>query len=237
MTLFERRRFLMGANKSLLPSKYQQVEYIECTGTQYINTNFTPTGKLTITGKINLPKPNREMAVVGAIGVGYEIGFSTTNNRMFAWNDRLSPASVAVTTTTSMWNTDIEFTVVNDNDGSFRSLGINIENQYAENNTANTLYRQNLLLFNYRESYTFIGKCYSMKFYDDDILMRDFIPCYRKSDNVVGMYDLVEDKFHTNQGTGEFLKGGETLQNITGIGVAFKTPSTAGATATVTFYD
>ena len=34
-------------------------------------------------------------------------------------------------------------------------------------------------------------------------LVRDLVPCYRKSDGVVGMYDIVNKKFYTNsfQGT------------------------------------
>ena len=50
---------------------------------------------------------------------------------------------------------------------------------------------------------------YSWKFYQDDILIRDFIPCYRKSDNVIGMYDTVNGIFYTNKGTGTFLKGND----------------------------
>ena len=40
------------------------------------------------------------------------------------------------------------------------------------------------------------------------VLLRDFVPCYRKSDSEVGMYDLVSGTFFTNQGSGEFLMGG-----------------------------
>lgn len=34
-----------------------------------------------------------------------------------------------------------------------------------------------------------------------------YYPCYRKSDNKPGMYDIVSGQFFTNQGTGEFLTG------------------------------
>ena len=48
---------------------------------------------------------------------------------------------------------------------------------------------------------------YGWKFYQDDVLIRDFVPCYRKSDEKVGMYDLVNNVFYTNEGSGEFEKG------------------------------
>ena len=47
-------------------------------------------------------------------------------------------------------------------------------------------------------------KLYNFKIYDGDTLIRDFIPCYRNSDNEVGLYDLVDNKFYTNAGTGKF---------------------------------
>ena len=46
------------------------------------------------------------------------------------------------------------------------------------------------------------------KYWDkDDNLLRDMMPCYRKSDNVVGMFDLVSQTFFTNAGTGVFTVG------------------------------
>lgn len=50
-------------------------------------------------------------------------------------------------------------------------------------------------------------KFYYFKLYKDSILLRYFIPCYRKSDNIIGMYDVINDVFYTNSGTGTFLKG------------------------------
>lgn len=42
---------------------------------------------------------------------------------------------------------------------------------------------------------------------NDGNLLRDMIPCYRKSDNVIGMFDLVSQTFFTNAGTGVFTVG------------------------------
>ena len=38
-----------------------------------------------------------------------------------------------------------------------------------------------------------------------------FIPCYRKIDNVIGMYDLIGKTFYFNQGTGSFTKGSNSV--------------------------
>ena len=48
-------------------------------------------------------------------------------------------------------------------------------------------------------------KLYYFKIWDGETLVRDMIPCYRKTDNVAWLYDLVEWIFYTNQGTGDFI--------------------------------
>ena len=59
-----------------------------------------------------------------------------------------------------------------------------------------------------------------MNLYEDDIMKRSFIPCYsittvtdvngkQCQKDTIGLYDMVEGKFYTNQGTGEFLKGAD----------------------------
>ena len=48
---------------------------------------------------------------------------------------------------------------------------------------------------------------YNFKMYDNDALVRNFIPCYRKSDNAAGLYDTVNNVFYTNAGTGKFIIG------------------------------
>ena len=50
-----------------------------------------------------------------------------------------------------------------------------------------------------------IMRLYELKMWKDGELVREFIPCYRKSDKEVGLYDLVNSIFYTNAGTGTFL--------------------------------
>lgn len=53
----------------------------------------------------------------------------------------------------------------------------------------------------------FNGEIYSCRIYNNDVLIRDFVPAMRKSDNVVGLYDRVSGTFFTNAGTGSFIAG------------------------------
>ena len=59
---------------------------------------------------------------------------------------------------------------------------------------------------NYQRNYT-RAKIYSLDITIDGVKERDFVPCYRKADNVIGLYDLVYGTFYTNQGSGTFTKG------------------------------
>lgn len=74
----------------------------------------------------------------------------------------------------------------------------------------------NLLLFaqNYNGTvrYGGIRRIGKFQYYDKNgNLVCDLVPCYRKSDNVCGMYDLVRKTFLTNVGTGaDFTKGSNT---------------------------
>lgn len=53
------------------------------------------------------------------------------------------------------------------------------------------------------------ARVYSVKIWNGSTLVRSFIPVKRNSDNVLGMYDTVNDVFYINAGTGTFIAGNE----------------------------
>ena len=50
-------------------------------------------------------------------------------------------------------------------------------------------------------------KLYEFKITDGNTIIHEYIPCYRKSDNNAGLYDIVDRIFYPNNGTGTFKKG------------------------------
>ena len=58
-------------------------------------------------------------------------------------------------------------------------------------------------------------KTYYWKIFDNNVLVRNYIPCYRKKDNVVGLYDNINDKFYVNLGEGIFDKGNNVNDSAT----------------------
>lgn len=193
-----------------LPSEYQEVEYIETTGKEYIYTGFNVTGNLIVEGKVYTEIQNTEMAIVGSVvSSAVEIGFSSINNRFFVY----SKSSAAIVPTSSIYNTILEFTAKINTESPTKELILhNIDGGLTQSETSSNGSFQNteLHLFQYNNTkYRFIGRLYELKFYDNNVIARHFIPCYRKSDNVIGLYDLVNNVFYTNQGTGGFSKGSD----------------------------
>ena len=74
-------------------------------------------------------------------------------------------------------------------------------------------------IYNINDYYS-SAKLYSYRAYHNDQLIRDMIPCYSTTTvtnvnnrqclaGTIGLYDLVEGKFYTNQGSGTFSKGND----------------------------
>lgn len=104
---------------------------------------------------------------------------------------------------------------VNDHVYKWDSSGIYIDSIAGTANTSNIPTGARIRLFATAYGGTFdssrisYAKMYYCKMYDDQTLIRDFIPVKRNSDNVLGMYDLVNDVFYINSGTGSFISGEE----------------------------
>jgi hypothetical protein len=197
-----------------LPNEYQEVEYVESTGTQYIDTSVAPTNKTNIKLDIDFisGESDRWIPLIAErtrLTNSYQEMFSIWINS----NTKEIALNYADTDTTGITGTN----------GSGRHIYSNTENKfYLDNTLIKTLSTSsftsalNLYVFALNELYTgstnietrnCTAKLYELKIYDDSTLIRDFVPCYRKSDNEVGLYDLVNNVFYTNAGTGVFLMG------------------------------
>ena len=64
----------------------------------------------------------------------------------------------------------------------------------------------NMYLFGSGKTSVGVMRLYYLQIYDNDILVRDFIPVLDE-DGIPSLYDSVENKFYYNVGTGEFVAG------------------------------
>ena len=82
-----------------------------------------------------------------------------------------------------------------------------IKNGTSTSQDALSLFRVNP--YTQSQYQVFIGKIKEFNITNNNITKLDLVPCYRKSDNEIGLYDLVNNQFYTNQGSGTFLKGAD----------------------------
>ena len=188
---------------AILPSGYTQVDYIESSGTQYIDTGFKPNQNTRMTTKIYVNSLVGEYNNVGGVRNG-----NTNQFHIIIVSDRFdarygTQGSNISYTTTGLFNFDFnknQLYINNSLANTFTDITFSSNyNAYifAVNNGGSAAQKANY-------------KLYNMKWYDNDTLVRDFIPCYRNSDNEVGLYDLVTGVFYENQGTGDFTYGSAT---------------------------
>lgn len=195
----------------ILPIDYQQVEYIEATGKQYLEINYIASNITTTKGSFQLTEVDTGLMLFGSRESNQNAGLSYALN----WGGEL-PCKYYNTFNRSAASslTDKEIDL---DKHTFEKAKNNlyIDGELIDtvaNSTFKTPY--NMIVFgcnnNGKISYLAKAKIFYLQFYDNDVLKVDLIPCYRKSDNAIGMYDVVTGVFYTNKGTDKFLKGEDT---------------------------
>lgn len=193
-----------------VPDGYQEVEYLQSSGTQFINTGFVFPSDLSRRIEIKfMLLGNRTHSVGGtyndAIGGASMFGFPgyVDGNGLY---EILSSGA---------------YVLSNASVGSAMTVVFNNASHYVtENGTAvlsliSGAYNCSLPFYlfgvNFNGSLLFGGstRIYSFKYYNSstNALLADYVPCYRKSDNVAGFWDVVSETFKTNSGSGSFTVG------------------------------
>lgn len=186
---------------SILPSGYTQVEYIESSETQYIDTGFKPNQdtKLEIDYKYIDDGITRHDWSAFGVNELFVLSSSNISPMLFKYN------STKYTSTVS---------TLERHKVKFDKNNVYVDGNLIYTFTYSTFQANyNALLFARRANSNGAlqerskMQLYDCKIYDNNVLIRHFIPCKRNSDNEVGLYDLVNDVFYTNQGTGTFTAG------------------------------
>ena len=189
-----------------LPMGYIEVDYIESNGSQYIDTGINADDKLRVILDMQLTEGGTlNQTNIGAIYKG-------TGNVYARYHSMISNNKFVIYNKTSnkqLGDSDYERHIFDfDALNHIYSVDNNsIEYDFGEFDTTLSYYlfarhsnQSNLQYLSYM-------KIFSCKMYYDEILVRNFIPCIKISDNKIGMYDLVNDVFYENEGTNEFIYG------------------------------
>lgn len=190
-----------------LPSGYKQLEYIESSGTQYIDTEYYPRWNTRIVDEIKMAAYSGTKAAFGTRNAN-----SATASKAFAVFQtgantfRVDYFGSSKTITLDV-STDQKLTI--DMNKNVCVIGGKTATNTAVTSGEATY---TLMLFTYSSS----GKAgslssmrrYSTKVYEGDVLVRHYIPS-ETSGGEVGLWEDVQGVFRGNDGTGTFSAGPE----------------------------
>lgn len=197
-----------GQDLEIIPNKlpygYEELEYLESSGTQYINTgvylgiNSTVFISATVQGK-------GDIGMVYSFDQDYYGSYMQDNGSMFkaANLGTNSSNSLVKTNVSSRWtSTASGFT-------SIHTIGEETSSEYTSTrsyglNNYITLFKA--AAWDAANSY-WSGRIYRCSISKNNTLVRNLIPAKRTSDNVLGLYDTVSNTLLTNAGTGTFIAG------------------------------
>ena len=186
---------------SYLPAGYTQLEYIESTGTQYIDTGVMSTGiGLKTEAKVALTtNSTAEQAFIGRNGgSGYEIYFNTGNTiRSYHFSGQHATLNIN-------YSPGVVYTVLSEMTSNGITQSVNgVQSSYS-GTMSTTLEELEVCLFRHNFKYPLYGRLYYVKIWKNGELVREFVPA-KNSSNVVGMYDLTDPNpataFYTNANT------------------------------------
>lgn len=209
-----------------IPDIYQKVDYIATDGNQHIDTgilasdhpdgiNYTFDGN--ITDFLGQTSANY---LFGAVGSGVRAGNMFINPSLSY--DQMGVYCGATSTTIARQDTpergkDFAVTLFSTSTSNTVSATIDGKafSKTADVSTADMPSANVYLFWCSGLSATSTSKKYYGKLYSftmdaaDGTALRNFVPCYRKADGVIGLYDTVGGSFYTNAGTGSFTKGAD----------------------------
>lgn len=193
---------------SRLPSAYQEVEYIQSSWTQYIDTLFKFT-QTTWWIDIKFRPTNLSWA-----WSDYRLmGSYVDNKRPFLiYCGSTAPRLWVGSVTQQLW------TIAVNNDYALKAT---VSTAWTCNYTFNwtsssftyswtIVNNYNIALFANNDVWTiwqyWSWRLYYLKITDWTTLVRDFVPCYRKLDSVIWLYDLANSAFYINSWSWTFTK-------------------------------
>ena len=206
-------------SEASLPKEYTQVDYIQSSGTQYIDTEYIPTINDSIEAKFSSSLTSGDKNLYGSRisthGEDYTIWTNTSTDKGIAVHFPITQTTKKDTGWFYKENI-IDNPVVLKVTPEYCYVNNEIKYTFTDTRTAYTGTRTAYIFGQHYNTPSYIGlyKLYYFKIWQGDKLKRNFIPCYRNSDNAVGLYDLVTNTFYTNQGTGSFTYGEIVVDTI-----------------------
>lgn len=189
-----------------LPKEYYPIEYLQSTGTQYINSGYNPGGNTRVVTRLEVVEEigSESMTFFGsrqtsAGSKAYAVWGQNTNQRL-RWDYNAAAYSLDTIPYLNEWEIDF-------NMNTFDANELHKTATKATYTVTRPMYVFALNQETFNSNQIARMKLYYMKIYDSGEIVRDFVPCIRETDSKPGLYDRINGVFYTNAGSGEFLVG------------------------------
>lgn len=242
----------------VLPGEYQLVEYIQSSGTEYIDTNSRIIANTRFTCTWGSVFNNGSFVASSTENKGYGQGNPSGSSPNIAGGGRLQNGIVTFWFSGSNYSTSLNASL---STSIYTDIITTSENTLNVNMTdiiSGTVFINNTItnftnypihnMFLFRDSsgqYPFYSakKIYDVKFEtrasssEDFIVVKHLIPCYRKSDHVCGFYDIIGNEFYTNKGTGTLIAGSDIIDGKLLYNLGFNYNTMLSELRSITGYD
>ena len=212
-----------SAARAALPSGYAELEYIESTGTQYIDTGVVITPTMAVEADAQFTEIVKQARIFGnAHDSRYPDGITGDGYLNFAvYINGAGNGDWA----SAMKDSDGDWVtsgVAADRERHVHKLDCTTKRYYldgtAKGNAHSTVNKStNGSIFLFANHCDPVGgyakmRLYSCKIYDSGEVVHDYVPTRRLSDFVLGLYDLETGIFLVNAGADEFVPGRRVLR-------------------------
>lgn len=182
---------------SRLPEGYTEVQYIQSTGTQYVDTGFKPSQDSRVLIKLSTSETGSHTvfgADLGWTDDGFALGVGFTHYGK-------ETGTISGLNNGSPHEVDFNKNIISMDGKPVLTMGnstFSVPHNLAlfANNRAGGIQEKTTMVL------------YYCRIYDGNTITRDYIPC-KNAAGAVGLYDLIGQKFYGNAGTGSFAAGPE----------------------------
>lgn len=204
---------------ALVPSEYQRVEYLQSTGDEYIDTGIY--GNLETSVEVDMQRlsPVSDMkrffgSRVNTYNSGVFIGSTGQSESVRGVYCQMSNGEIRL----PKWTTDRVFIKL-DKTGSYvdgtryNTWWVSSSSSTTEDRTTTFTTPNTLIIFNAKQNGSLgsgmQARLFGIIIKDGTEIVFNGQPCYRKSDSIPGLFDVVSQTFFTNEsGSGAFTVGG-----------------------------
>lgn len=182
-----------------LPWEYQELKYIQSTGSQYIDTGVLPT--------INTVSQFKFMSIATTWATIF--GYDNPDNNDYRLFNYGSSIYFDFGTDRIIWGTCAINNVYEWEMWNYYIKQVWATSNLVSGTTKTSFSASKNIRLNYGWSAYAQVRWYYVKIYENGVLLRDLIPCYRKADDETWMYDLVTNQFFAKIGNVQYTKGPE----------------------------